>query len=95
MHEMTLAPEHGHEGQHPIARQRSGSPAKAHKGSRRTFRVHGKVADDAACLNLRLRIVSPDGNFLSFKWSQPASSAVTALAYLSRQLHIHTCTALL
>ena len=50
-----------HEEHHQPSRLRASSPSKAHKSSRREFRVHGKVADDAQCLNLRLRITSPDG----------------------------------
>ena len=43
------------------ARQRSGSPQKPARASRRQFRVQGKLAEDGCSLNLRLRITSPDG----------------------------------
>ena len=42
-------------------RQRSGSPQKHARASRRQFRVQGKLAEDGCSLNLRLRITSPDG----------------------------------
>ena len=42
-------------------RQRTGSPQKPVRASRRQFRVQGRIADDGCSLNLRLRITSPDG----------------------------------
>ena len=61
MHEAHFLEQPAHEEHHAPSRLRSSSPSKVHKGSRREFRVHGKVGDNVQCLNLRLRITSPDG----------------------------------